>query len=168
MKPQVAVQRTTDATILEVNYRRTPTALGNQLVDLLRAAIVPEALAVVAPWQLMVMMAGEAAAAGAPHMGLAREPVAEAIMEPEATQTATSLVSHAAATMPAAESKKFDATSPPRQAKMTASPPSLLGFAICFSRRNSNLWGSPSMIRSKTQSSGSDAVGAEYGPDTNQ
>jgi hypothetical protein len=158
MKPQVLVQRTTDATVLEENYRRTPTALGHQLVDLLRAAIVPTALAVVAPWRLMVMLAGEVAVVGAPHTGLAGEPVAEAIAEAEATQTATSLVSHATATMPTAESKKFDATSPPRQAKMTASPPSLLGFAICFSRRNSNLWGSPSTMQSKTQSSGSDAT----------
>jgi hypothetical protein len=81
----------------------------------------------------MVMTAGEASAAGAPRTGLAGEPVAEAIAEAEATQTATSLVSHAVATMLAAESKKFDATSPPRQAKMTASPPFLLDFAICFS-----------------------------------
>jgi hypothetical protein len=146
MKPQVAVQQTTDATVLEENYRRTPTALGHQLVDLLRAATVLAALEVVAPWWLMVMLAGEAAAAGAPHTGLAGEPVAEAIAKAEATQTATSLVSRAASTMPAAESKKFDTTSPPRQAKMTASPPSLLGFAICLSRRNSNLWGSPSTM----------------------
>jgi hypothetical protein len=108
-------------------------------VDLLRVATVPAALAVVAPWRLMVMLAGEAAAAGAPHTGLAGESVAEAIAEAEATQTATSLVSCATAMMPVAESKKFDATSPPRQAKMAASPPSLLGFAIYFSRRNSNL-----------------------------
>jgi hypothetical protein len=101
---------------------------------------------------------GEAATTGAPHTGLAGEPVAEAIAEAEATQTSTSLVSHAVATMPAVESKKFDATSSPRQAKMTASPPSLLGFAICFSRRNSNLWGSPSTMRSKTQFNGSDAM----------
>jgi hypothetical protein len=114
MKPQVAVQRTTDATVLEENYCRTLTALGNQLVDLLRVATVLTVLAVVAPWRLMVILAGEAAAAGVPHTGLAGEPVAEAIAEAEATQTATSLVSHAAATMPAAESKKFDATSPPR------------------------------------------------------
>jgi hypothetical protein len=73
-------------------------------VDLLRAATVLAALT--------------------PHAGLAGEPVAEAIAEAEATQTATSLVSHAASTMPVAESKKFDATSP---------------YAICFSRRNSNL-----------------------------
>jgi hypothetical protein len=48
MKPQVAVQLTTDATVLEENYHRTPNTLGHQLVDLLRAAIVPAALAVVA------------------------------------------------------------------------------------------------------------------------
>jgi hypothetical protein len=137
---------TTDATVLEENYHRTPTALEHQLVDLLKAATVPAALTVVAPWWFMVMLAREVAAVGGPHTGLAGEPVAEAIAEAEAMQTATSLVSHAVATMPAAKSKKFDATSPPRQAKMTASPPSLLGFAICFSRRNSNLWGSPSTM----------------------
>jgi hypothetical protein len=38
----------------------------------------------------MVMLA-----AGAPHTGLAGEPVAEAIVEVKATQTATSLVLHA-------------------------------------------------------------------------
>jgi uncharacterized low-complexity protein len=133
MKPQVVVQRTTDATVLEENYRRTPTVLGHQLVDLLWAATVPTALLVVAALLLMVMLAVEAAAAGAPHMELAGEPVAEATPEAEATQTTMSLVSHAVATMPAAESKKFDATCPPRQAKTTASPPSLLDFAICFS-----------------------------------
>jgi hypothetical protein len=75
----------------------------------------------------------EAVAAGAPHTGLAGEPVAEVITEAEATQTATSLVSHAVATTPAAELKKYDARSPPWQATTTASPPSLLGFAIYFS-----------------------------------
>jgi hypothetical protein len=121
MKPQVAVQLTTDATVLEENYHRTPTALGHQLVDLLRAATAPAALVVVAVQQLMVMLA---AAAGAPHMGLEEEPVAKVIAEAEATQTATSQVSHAAATMLAAELKKFDARSPPWQARMTTSLPS--------------------------------------------
>jgi hypothetical protein len=37
-----------DATVLEENYRRTPTVLGRQLVDPLRAATVPAALVVVA------------------------------------------------------------------------------------------------------------------------
>jgi hypothetical protein len=69
----------------------------------------------------MVMLAAEAAAARAPHMGLAGEPTAEAIAEAEATQTATSPVPHAAATMPATELKKYDARSSPRQAKTMAS-----------------------------------------------
>jgi hypothetical protein len=96
-------------------------------------------LAAVMLWWLMATPAAEAAAAGAPHMGLEEEPVAEAIMEAEATQTTTSPVSHAAATMPVAESRKFDARNPLRQARMTASPPSLLDFAICCSQRNSSL-----------------------------
>jgi hypothetical protein len=108
-------------------------------VDLLRAATVPVALVVVAVLLLMAMLAAEAVAAGAPHTGLAGEPVAEAIAEVEDTQTATSLVPHAAATMPAAELKKYDARSPPRQARTTASPPSLLDFAIYFSQKNSSL-----------------------------
>jgi hypothetical protein len=102
MKPQVTVQLTTDATVLEGNYHKTPTALGHQLVDLLRAATAPAALVVVAARRLMVMLAVEAAAAGAPHTELEGEPVVETIVEAEATQTATSPVSHAAATMPAA------------------------------------------------------------------
>jgi hypothetical protein len=110
-----------DATVLEENYRRTPTELGHQLVDPLRAATVPAALVVVAALLLMVMLAAEAAAAGAPHTGLAGETVAEAIAEAEATQTATSLAPHAAATTPAAELKKYNARSPPRQARTTAS-----------------------------------------------
>jgi hypothetical protein len=131
MKAQVAVQRTTDAAVLEENYRRTPTVLGHQLVDLLRAATVPAAPVVVAALLLMVMLAAEAAATGAPHTGLAGEPVAEAIAE---ASTATT------------ELKKYDARSPPRQAKMTASPPSLLDFAIYFSQKNLSLLGSPSTM----------------------
>jgi hypothetical protein len=111
MKPQAALQSTTDATVLEESYRRTPTALGHLLEDLLRAVT---ALAAVALWWLTATPVVEAAAAGAPHTGLEGEPVAEATAEAEATQTATSPVSHAATTMPAAESKKFDARNPPR------------------------------------------------------
>jgi hypothetical protein len=48
MKPQVAVQLTTYVIVLEENYHRTPTALGHHLVDLLRAATAPVALAPVA------------------------------------------------------------------------------------------------------------------------
>jgi hypothetical protein len=128
-----------DATVLEKNYHRTPTILGHQLVDLFRVATTPVALAAVTLWWLMETLAAEEAAAGAPHMGLEGEPVAEAIAEAEATQTATSPVSHAAATMLAAELKKFDARNPPRQARTTASPPSLLDFAIYCYQRNSSL-----------------------------
>jgi hypothetical protein len=85
MKPQVAVQLTTNATVLEENYHRTPRALGHQLVDLLRVVIAPVALAAVAPWWLMATPAAEVAAAGAPHTGLEGEPVVEATAEAEAT-----------------------------------------------------------------------------------
>jgi hypothetical protein len=95
-------------------------------------------------------------AAGAPHTELEGEPAAEAITAAKATQIATSLVSRAAATMPVAESRKFGATNP--QARTTASPPSLNGFAIYFSRRNSNHWESPNRMRIKIQYSGSDAM----------
>jgi DICT domain-containing protein len=149
MKPQVAIQLTTNAIVLKETYQRTLTALGHRLVDLLRAATAPAALVVVAVRRLMVMLAAEVAAAGAPHMGLEGEQVAEAIAKAEATQTATSPVSHAVATMPAAELKKFDARNPPRQARTTASPPSLLDFATNFSQKNSSLWESPSTMRSK-------------------
>jgi translation initiation factor 2B subunit (eIF-2B alpha/beta/delta family) len=140
MKPQVTVQRVTDATVLEEISHSTPSIQGHQLADLLRAATVSVAPAVVATLLVMVMLAGEAVVVGAPHTELEGEPVAEAVAEAEATHTATSPVSHAAATMPAAELKKYDARSPPRQATTTASPPSLLDFAICFSQRNSSLW----------------------------
>jgi hypothetical protein len=86
-----------------------------------------------------VTLAVEAAAMGAPHTELAGEPVAEVIAEAEATQATTSSASHATATMPTAELKKYGAKSPLRQATMTASPPSLLDFAIYSSQRNSNL-----------------------------
>jgi hypothetical protein len=79
-----------------------------------------------------------------------------AITADEATQTATSPVSRAVATMPVAESRKFGATNP--RARTTASSPSLHSSATYFSWRNSNHWGSLSTMRSKTQYSGSDAT----------
>jgi hypothetical protein len=133
-----------DATALEENSPRTPIVPGRQSEDLLRVVTVLAAPAVVAALLIMVMLVVEAEAVGAPHMGLEEELVAEAIAETAATQTATSPAPHTVATMPTAESKKFDATSPPRQATTTASPPSPLDFAIYSSQRNSNLWGSPS------------------------
>jgi hypothetical protein len=88
-----------DTTILEENYRLIPTVLGHRPVVLLRVAT-----ALAGP--------AEVAAAGAPHTGLEGEPVVGAIAAAEATQTATSPVSRAAATMLVAESRKFGATNP--------------------------------------------------------
>jgi hypothetical protein len=84
MKPQVAVQLTTDATVLEENYHRTRTAQGHLLVDLLRAATASAALVATVPWWLTATPVAEAAAARAPHTGMEGEPVAEAIAEAEA------------------------------------------------------------------------------------
>jgi hypothetical protein len=56
-----------DAIALEENYHRTPTVLGQQLVDLLRVVTVPAAPAVVVVLLLMVMLVAEAVVAGAPH-----------------------------------------------------------------------------------------------------
>jgi hypothetical protein len=107
---------------------------------------------------LIVILVEEAATVGAPATGLAGEPGAEATAVVEATRTTTPPELHVAASTLAKKSKNYDARSPPRQATTTASPPSLHGFAIYSSRRNSNLWGSPSMTRSKTQYSGSDVT----------
>jgi hypothetical protein len=73
-----------DAAVLEENYRRTPTVLGHQPMDLLRASTVPAVLVVIAALLRMVMLEVEAAAAGAPHTELAGELVAEATAEAEA------------------------------------------------------------------------------------
>jgi hypothetical protein len=88
---------------------------------------------------LIVILAAEAATTGAPTMELAGKPGADATAAAEATRTAMPAL-HVAASTPAKKSKNYDASSPPRQATTTASPPSLHGFAIYFSRRNSNLW----------------------------
>jgi hypothetical protein len=139
MKPLAAVQQMADATVPEENSHKIPTVPGHQLEDLLRVATVPAAPAEDVAPLVTVTLAVEVATAGAPHTGLAGEPVVGAITEAEATQTATSLVSHAVAMMPTAELKKYGAGSLPRQATATVSPPSLLDFAFFFSQRNSNL-----------------------------
>jgi hypothetical protein len=84
MKPQVAVQLTTDANVLEESYQLTPTVLGHRPVDLLRVATAPAAPVVTAMLFLIAILVVEAAAAGAPHTGLEGEPVAEATAVAEA------------------------------------------------------------------------------------
>jgi hypothetical protein len=71
MKPQVAVQQTMDATVPKENCPRTPTVSGLRLAGLLRVVTVSAALAVVTALLIMVMVAAEAALAGAPHTRLA-------------------------------------------------------------------------------------------------
>jgi hypothetical protein len=107
-------------------------------------ATVPAVPAATVRLSLTAMLAAEAVTAGAPTTGLAGEPGAEATAAAEATRTATPPVLHVAASTLATKQKNYNARSPPRQATTMASPPSLHGFAIYFSRRNSNLWGSPS------------------------
>jgi hypothetical protein len=56
-------------------------------VDLLKVATAPAAPAVIAMSFLIAILVAEVAAAGAPHTGLAREPVAEVTAAAEATRT---------------------------------------------------------------------------------
>jgi hypothetical protein len=129
MKPRVVV-RTSVATVLERSYQLTPTVLGQQPVDPLLVATAPAATG---RSSLIVILAVEATTARTPTTGLAGEPRAEATAAAEPTRTVTSPAPHVAASMPARKLKNYDAGSPQRQATMTASPPSLHGFAICFS-----------------------------------
>jgi hypothetical protein len=153
-KPQVAVQ-TSVATVLERSYQLTATVLGQQPVDPLMVATAPAAIG---RSSLTVILAVEAATAGAPTMGLTRELGVVATAAAEATRIATSPAPHVAASTPARKSKNYDARRPPRQATTTASPPSLRDFATYSSQRNSSLWELPSTTRSKIQCSGSDAT----------
>jgi hypothetical protein len=148
-KPQVIVELTTVATVPEGSYRLTPTVPGHRPVDLLMVATVPAAQAATVRSSLIVILAAEAATAGAPTMGLAGEPGEEATAAAKDTRTATPPALHVAASTPTKKSKNYDARSPARQATTTASPPSLHVFAIYLSRRNSNLWGSPSTTQSR-------------------
>jgi hypothetical protein len=143
-KPQVAMELTTVATVPEGSYRPTPTEPRHRLVDLLMVATAQAAPAATVRSSLIVILAAEVATVGAPTTELAGEPGAEATAAAEATRTATPPALHVAVSTPAKKSKNYDARSPPRQATTTASPPSLHSFAIYFSRRNSNLLGSPS------------------------
>jgi hypothetical protein len=102
-------------------------------------ATAPAAPAATVRSSLTVILVAEAATAGAPTTGLAGEPAAEAITAAEATRTTTPPALHVAASTPAKKSKNYGARSSPLQVTTMASPPSLHGFAIYFSRRNSNL-----------------------------
>jgi hypothetical protein len=80
-KPQVAV-RTSIATVLEGSYRPTPTVPGHRPAGPLMVATAPAAPAATMRSSLTVILATEAVMAGAPTMGLAGEPGAEATARP--------------------------------------------------------------------------------------
>jgi hypothetical protein len=86
-------------------------------------ATAPAAPVAIVRSSLAVILAAEAVTAGAPTMGLAGEPGAEATAAAEATRTATPPELHVAASTPNRRSKNFGAGSPPRQATTMASPP---------------------------------------------
>jgi hypothetical protein len=102
-------------------------------------ATAPAAPAATVRSSLTVILAVEVVTGGAPTMGLAGEPGAEATEAAEATRTAMPPALHVAVSTPARRSKNFSTRSPPRQATTMASPPSLHGFTIYVSQRNSNL-----------------------------
>jgi hypothetical protein len=83
-KPQVAVQ-TSVATVLKGSYQLTPTVPRHRPVDTLMVATAPAAPAPTVRSSLTVILAAEAATAGAPTMGLAGEPGAEETAAVEAT-----------------------------------------------------------------------------------
>jgi hypothetical protein len=74
-----------DASVPVENNHQTPTAIGPQQEDPLRAATARATLAVAAAALVMVTAAAVAVAAGAHHMALVEEPVAAAIAGAEAT-----------------------------------------------------------------------------------
>jgi hypothetical protein len=108
---------------------------------------------------LTAILAAEAVTAGAPTTGLTGEPGAEATAAAEATRTATPPVLHVAASTLA---KKIEELRRKKSSTLGDND----GFPafsarlhnLLFSRRNSNLWGSPSTTRSKIQYSDSDAT----------
>jgi hypothetical protein len=63
-KPQVVVPLITDATVLEGNYRLTPTILGHRPVDLLKVATAP---AVTTMSFLIAILAAEAGGGSSSH-----------------------------------------------------------------------------------------------------
>jgi hypothetical protein len=144
MKLPVIAQQMVDATTPMENNHQTPTALGHQLEDPPRVAAARAAPAVAAVVLDAVTATAEATAGEAHHMAQAEERVAAAITGAEATRTTMSPATHVTATMPATGLTRFVAKRQHKQATATASPPTLLGFTIYSSPRNSRLSGSPS------------------------
>jgi hypothetical protein len=112
MKPQVTV-RTSVVTVLEPSCQPIPTVLVQWPTDPLKVATALQLLAAIVRSSLIATLAAEPAMAEAPIMGLTVGPVAEAIAAADATQTATSLEPHTAASTPARRLKNCGGRSPP-------------------------------------------------------
>jgi hypothetical protein len=113
---------------------------------------------VLLPAAAAVTLTTAAATTEAPTMEPTGGLAAVATAAVETTRTATPLVPHRAATTPATRLMSCGGRSQPLQATTMASLPSHLDFAVCSSLKSSSLWGSPSMMRSRTPSSGSGAT----------
>jgi hypothetical protein len=156
MKPLAATGKMADATMSAQNTSTIPTALGPQLEDSRRVATAREAptVVVVAP-EVVAAVAVVVAAAAEGHLtASAEELVVATIVEAEATRTATPPATHVAAMTLTIGSTRSATKRLLKQATTTAFPPILQDFATCSFLRNSNLSGSPSTTRSKTQYSG--------------
>jgi hypothetical protein len=110
----------------------------------LATATARSSLTVLLPVAAAATLTAAAATTEAPTMEPTGGPAAAAVVAGVATRTATALVPHRAATMPARRLRSCSGRSRPPQATTTASPPSHLDFATCSSPTSSSLWGSPS------------------------
>jgi hypothetical protein len=100
-----------------------------------------------------------AAAAPAPSMTTTEDTVAAAVAGAEVTQTAMPPAMNVVATMPTTGSTRYGVPRRlPTSVTTTASAPTHLDFALCYSPRSSRLSGSASMTRSKTQYNGYGAM----------
>jgi hypothetical protein len=154
-EPRQVAALTSAAIVLEPSCRLSPTVLVETPTDPLKVATTLQLLAAIVRSSLTATLTAAVAMAEAPTMGPTRGPAAAAV---DTTRTATPPEPHRAATMHARRLKNCGGRSLPQQATTTASPPSLLGFATCSSRTSSNLWESPSTMRSRILSSGSGAT----------
>jgi hypothetical protein len=114
-----------DATAPEETKHRTPTVPRHQLEDLLKEATVRAASA-----EAAVTLVAATAVAEAQRRELIKWCWHESLWQ---RRSATSPASHTVATIPTTKLKKYVARGPLRQETATATPPSPLDFATCFS-----------------------------------
>jgi hypothetical protein len=153
----VAARRTAKATVSAHNTSHIPIALGPQLENP-RKATIARAMPVVVAAALEVVVAAAVAAEEA-HPTVSAE---ELWQQRSRRLRPREQPRHRQCTRSGYDARhridEITGKRPLKQATTTTSPPILQDFATCFFLRNSNLSGSPSTTRSKTQSSGSDVM----------